>query len=188
LWDPNRYNRPRFLASPDMVLKTGTVMQLVSPYGGTLQLVFSNATPQQTVQLRLRGVAKHPFLDQSNGAGDKAAFVTALNAAQHEWAHATAHGVGGPSRELGAHGGDGDQPRLGIVAERGPVGDVHIAGIVDCQLEPLELCHEVRQAHGRRPHVHAATAGAEVHGDTDELDGAWRGRSRSPRPAPIRRS
>ncbi len=93
LWDPNRYNRPRFLASPDMVLSTGQAMQLVSPYGGTLQLVFSNATPQQNVQLRLRGVAKHPFLDQSNGAGDKAAFVTALNAAQHEWAEIKLAGI-----------------------------------------------------------------------------------------------
>lgn len=93
LWDPNRYNRPRFLASPDMVLSTGQAVQLVSPYGGTLQLVFSNATPQQNVQLRLRGVARHPFLDQSNGVGDKAAFVTALNAAQHEWAEIKLAGV-----------------------------------------------------------------------------------------------
>ncbi|QDL55537.1 ImpA family metalloprotease [Rhodoferax aquaticus] len=93
LWDPNRYNRPRFLASPDMVLSTGQAMQLVSPYGGTLQLVFSNATPQQNVQLRLRGVAKHPFLDQSNGAGDTAAFATTLNAAQHEWAEIKLAGV-----------------------------------------------------------------------------------------------
>jgi len=76
-----------------MVLSAGQAMQLVSPYGGTLQLVFSNATPQQNVQLRLRGVAKHPFLDQSNGAGDKAAFVTALNAAQHEWAEIKLAGI-----------------------------------------------------------------------------------------------
>jgi len=93
LWDPNKYNRPRFLASPEMALVTGRPLEIVSPYGGTLQLVFSNATPQQTVQLRLRGVAKHPFLDQSNGVGDKTAFVAALNAAQHEWAEIKLAGI-----------------------------------------------------------------------------------------------
>ncbi|CAM8671896.1 Immunomodulating metalloprotease N-terminal domain containing protein [Comamonadaceae bacterium] len=93
LWDPNRYNRPRFLASPDMALTTGQPVQVNSPYGGTLQLVFSSATPAQTVRLRLRGVARHPFLDQSAGAGDQPAFVNALNAAQHEWAEIKLAGI-----------------------------------------------------------------------------------------------
>ncbi|QDL55540.1 ImpA family metalloprotease [Rhodoferax aquaticus] len=93
LWEANKYNRPRFLASPEMSLTTGQPLQLVTPYGGTLQLVFSNATPQQNVQLRLRGVAKHPFLDLSNDRGDKAGFVAALNAAQHEWAEIKLPGI-----------------------------------------------------------------------------------------------
>ncbi|WP_296510857.1 ImpA family metalloprotease [Rhodoferax sp.] len=93
LWDPNRYNRPRFLASPDMALTSGQPVQINSPYGGTLQLVFSAATPAQTVRLRLRGVARHPFLDQSAGAGDQPAFVAALNTAQHEWAEIKLAGI-----------------------------------------------------------------------------------------------
>lgn len=54
-------------------------------YGGTLQLVFNNATPQQVVQLRIRGVAKHPFLDQSIGDGDVPGFVKAVNDAKFDF-------------------------------------------------------------------------------------------------------
>jgi immunomodulating metalloprotease len=93
LWESNKYNRPRFLASPEMPLSPGQALQMVSPYGGTLQLVFSNALPPQTVRLRMRGVAKHPFLDQSTGAGDPAAFARALNAAQHDWAEIKLAGI-----------------------------------------------------------------------------------------------
>ncbi len=79
LWEKNRYNRPRFLRSPDMPLQQGKPLQVSTPYGGTLQLVFDKATPMQNVQLRVSGVAKHPFLDMSRDAGDQAGFVAALN-------------------------------------------------------------------------------------------------------------
>ena len=93
LWEPNNYDRPRFLASPEIVLSVGKPVQLISPYGGILQLVFKDAQPQQNVLLRIRGTSKHPFLDLSNGAGDQASFMTALNAAQHDWAEIKLQGV-----------------------------------------------------------------------------------------------
>lgn len=93
LWEVNKYNRPRFLASPEISLTTGQLTQISSPYGGTLQLVFNNATPMQNVRLRLRGVAQHPFLDQSTGIGDKPSFIAALNAAQHDWAEIKLAGI-----------------------------------------------------------------------------------------------
>ncbi|PHV10389.1 ImpA family metalloprotease [Chitinimonas sp. BJB300] len=85
LWTQDTYNRPRFLASPAMALAQGQAVEVVSPYGGTLQLAFSEATAGQTVQLRLRGVAQHPFLDLSN-ANNKAAFVAAIQNGQFDWA------------------------------------------------------------------------------------------------------
>lgn len=93
LWEPNRYDRPRFLESPSIVLAVGKPIQLISPYGGTLQLVFKDAQPQQIVSLRVRGVSRHPFLDQSNGEGDTPSFLAALNAAEHDWAEIKIPGV-----------------------------------------------------------------------------------------------
>jgi hypothetical protein len=85
LFEANSYTRPRFLTSPDFPLKTANPMQMVSPYGGPMQLVFNNATPQQVVRLRITGVAKHPFLDQSRDDGDIPAFVAALNSNKYDF-------------------------------------------------------------------------------------------------------
>lgn len=93
LWETNKYNRPRFLASPAMALAPQTPLHISSPYGGMLQLAFSNASASQNVRLRLRGVAKHPFLGLSTGPGDKPAFVAALNAGQFDWAEIKLAGI-----------------------------------------------------------------------------------------------
>ncbi|QDL54015.1 ImpA family metalloprotease [Rhodoferax aquaticus] len=93
LWENNKFNRPRFLASPNITLEPNTPISISTPYGGTMQLVFNEATAGQTVRLRVRGVAKHPFLDLSTGAGDKPGFVAALNAAQFDWAEIKLAGI-----------------------------------------------------------------------------------------------
>ncbi|WP_448672363.1 hypothetical protein, partial [Escherichia coli] len=49
LWNTRQYDRPRFLKSPDIKLQANQSVALVSPYGGLLQLVYSGATPGQTV-------------------------------------------------------------------------------------------------------------------------------------------
>ncbi|SFZ78826.1 ImpA family metalloprotease [Chitinimonas taiwanensis] len=92
LWANDGFNRPRYLASPSISLSQGSPLQLSSPYGGNLQLSFSGATLGQQVQLRLRGVARQPFLDLSQG-GDKASFVAQINAGQFDWAEIKMPGV-----------------------------------------------------------------------------------------------
>lgn len=92
LWEADLFNRPRYLASPAITLEQGTPISINTPYGGTLQLSFSGTTAGQLVQLRLRGVAHQPFLDLTQ-AGDKAAFVTAMNTSQMEWAEIKMSGI-----------------------------------------------------------------------------------------------
>ncbi|MBM3116863.1 ImpA family metalloprotease [Jeongeupia naejangsanensis] len=79
------YTRPRMLASPAMPLATGTTVPVVTPYGGLLQLQYSGATPGQVVRLKLRGVARQPFLDITAGS-DRTAFVSALTSSRSDWA------------------------------------------------------------------------------------------------------
>ncbi|GHD56153.1 ImpA family metalloprotease [Jeongeupia chitinilytica] len=80
----NGYTRPRYLAAPAMNLAVGSTVPVVTPYGGLLQLQYSGATPGQVVKLRLRGVARQPFLDTTVN-GDRTAFVTALGNTQSDW-------------------------------------------------------------------------------------------------------
>ncbi|BCL75979.1 immunomodulating metalloprotease [Jeongeupia sp. HS-3] len=80
----NAYTRPRILASPSMPLAAGTTLPVVTPYGGLLQLQYSGATPGQVVKLKLRGVAKQPFLD-TTVSSDRTAFVSALTSTTSDW-------------------------------------------------------------------------------------------------------
>lgn len=94
-WNQNGFNRPRFVTSPKIALGAAK-LNLTSPYGGTLQLQYSGATAGQIVQLKLRGVAKHPFLDETAG-GDvmaaRTAFIAALAAGGSDWAEIKMNGV-----------------------------------------------------------------------------------------------
>lgn len=83
LWD--EYSRPRFLASPAIPLAAGGSISLTSPYGGTLQLVYSDAAEAQTVQLELEGTVQHPFLQYSDSM-DQSAFAAALQHNPLSWA------------------------------------------------------------------------------------------------------
>ncbi len=84
LW-AERYDRPRFVRSPEIALGVQPVTYVTSPYGGTLQLVFSGASAGAKVRLRVRGVARHPFLDLTAG-GKLADFLTSFNATKFGWA------------------------------------------------------------------------------------------------------
>ncbi|KSR41488.2 ImpA family metalloprotease [Pseudomonas aeruginosa] len=88
LWNSRQYDRPRFLKSPDIKLPTSQPVVLVSPYGGLLQLVYSGATPGQTVTVKVSGAASQPFLDIKPGEDNSQAiadFIEALDADQADW-------------------------------------------------------------------------------------------------------
>ena len=91
LWS-YKYDRPRFLQSPSIALNAQAATEITSPYGGTLQLVFDGAPADAKVRLRIRGVAKHPFIDISNG-GNVADFAANLNATAFDWAEIKLPGV-----------------------------------------------------------------------------------------------
>lgn len=83
LW--SEYNRPRFLASPAMPLAPGETVRISSPYGGTLQLVHSEAPDPVTVMVRMEGVARQPFL-QYGPEMDQVAFAAGLQNSELTWA------------------------------------------------------------------------------------------------------
>ncbi|MCO3224740.1 hypothetical protein FA216_05220 [Pseudomonas aeruginosa] len=88
LWNTRQYDRPRFLKSPDIKLQANQSVALVSPYGGLLQLVYSGATPGQTVTVKVTGAASQPFLDIQPGEDSSQAiadFIQALDADKADW-------------------------------------------------------------------------------------------------------
>jgi len=74
-FDGANYNRPKFLASPDIPLVEGEGVRIVSPYGGTIQLVVAAGEQDDVVALELEGVARHPVLEEG---GDTAAYIAEL--------------------------------------------------------------------------------------------------------------
>ncbi|MFG8600177.1 metalloprotease ImpA [Pseudomonas aeruginosa] len=88
LWNTRQYDRPRFLKSPDIKLQANQSVALVSPYGGLLQLVYSGATPGQTVTVKVTGAASQPFLDIQPGEDSSQAiadFIQALDTDKADW-------------------------------------------------------------------------------------------------------
>jgi hypothetical protein len=77
------YRRPRLLQSPDLLLSTQS-LTIVSPYGGTILLRFANTT-DKTVTLRIKGAARHPFYDTTQGTPDAAAFFRDANTTKLGW-------------------------------------------------------------------------------------------------------
>ena len=65
-FDGANYNRPKFLASPDIPLHQGEGVRIVSPYGGTLQLTVNSGEEDSVVRLELEGVAQHPVLAEGD--------------------------------------------------------------------------------------------------------------------------
>ncbi len=81
--DRDGYRRPLFLQSPKFSLSTDAIT-LVSPYGGTLQLGFSDAGAA-SVTLQIKGTAKHPFYDTTQGTPVAADFFADVKASKLGW-------------------------------------------------------------------------------------------------------
>jgi hypothetical protein len=91
LWS-EEYDRPRFLRSPAIALSAQAETEVTSPYGGTLQLSYSGAVPGAKVQLRVRGVARQPFLDMVDDSGIPA-FIADFNSTLFDWAEIKLPGI-----------------------------------------------------------------------------------------------
>lgn len=77
----NQYNRPRFLKSAEIRLEPRKTVQLVSPYGGPLQLGFSDNGSQ--VKVLVENIGQHPFW---NSKEDSSVFFGALRNDDYDWA------------------------------------------------------------------------------------------------------
>ncbi len=75
--------RPLYLRSPEILFKNEGI-SMVSPYGGMLQLVFDNAQTSK-VSLLIKGTAKHPFYDTTQGAADPQAFMKEVRSSPLGW-------------------------------------------------------------------------------------------------------
>ena len=81
--DRDGYRRPVFLQSPQFSLSTDVITR-VSPYGGTLQLGYDGASAT-SVTLQIKGTAKHPFYDTTQGQPDAAKFFVDVKASKLGW-------------------------------------------------------------------------------------------------------
>lgn len=80
-WAKNGYKRPKYLQSPQMEIESGETISFTSPYGGPLQLRFSeNDLP---VVVRFENVGEHPHWAASE---DDTSFAQKLAAGDYDWA------------------------------------------------------------------------------------------------------
>lgn len=80
-WADYGYKRPKFLKSSSMEIASGETIQLTSPYGGPLQVEFSeNDLP---VDLLFSNVGEHAYWD---GPEYDNSFTAKLNADEFDWA------------------------------------------------------------------------------------------------------
>ena len=77
------YRRPEYLMSPEFPL-TNQALNIVSPYGGTLQLVFSGTTAKK-VTLQIKGTAKTPFYDTTQGQASASSFYRDMTSNKLGW-------------------------------------------------------------------------------------------------------
>ena len=75
------YNRPKYLQTPHIEIKSGETITLTSPYGGPIQLEFSQSG--LPVSLRFTHIGEHPYW---NGKEDNVSFEQALAAGGYDWA------------------------------------------------------------------------------------------------------
>ena len=81
--DRKGYRRPRFPRSPEFKI-AGTEFTIVSPYGGLVELGFSQANVS-TVDLKIKGAVKQPFYDTTQGTADTNAFFSDFKASKLGW-------------------------------------------------------------------------------------------------------
>ena len=80
-FEPNHYNRPKYLQTPHFEIKSGETIALTSPYGGPMQLEFSqNDLP---VEITFENVGEHAYWD---GDEDNESFEQKLDAGDYDWA------------------------------------------------------------------------------------------------------
>ncbi len=80
-FENNGYSRPKYLQSQHIEIKTGETLTLTHPYGGPVQIEFSNN--DLPVQFEFTNIGLHPYW---NGSEDDEAFTRALDAGDFDWA------------------------------------------------------------------------------------------------------
>lgn len=80
-WADNGYKRPKYLQSQKMQIDSGETVSFTSPYGGPLQLEFSqNDLP---IELSFQNIGEHAYWKSS---ADDASFTAKLEDADYDWA------------------------------------------------------------------------------------------------------
>lgn len=81
------YQRPKYLQSHHLAIKAGQTLTITSPYGGPIQIGFSDLGTAMTFTFRQVGL--HPYWQPGN---NDAAFIAAVNTNAFDWAEvATEH-------------------------------------------------------------------------------------------------
>lgn len=85
--DNDEYNRPKFIQSPKLSIDSGETIYVTSPYGGPIQVGFSDQG--SVLKFRFSQVGEHPFWRVGD---DDTEFLNALSANHYDWAEiATEH-------------------------------------------------------------------------------------------------
>ena len=80
-YEKSGYNRPKNLQSIHFELKSGESVELTSPYGGSIELEFSNN--DLDVSVTFENVGEHPYWESS---ADNESFTQKLNEGVYNWA------------------------------------------------------------------------------------------------------
>ena len=80
-YEEEGYNRPKYLQTPHIEIKSGETIELTSPYGGPIQLEFSKS--HQPILMTFDHVGEHPYW---NGEEDNASFKKSLAKGDYDWA------------------------------------------------------------------------------------------------------
>ena len=75
------YTRPKFLKSVEFPIEPNQTIEIISPYGGPIQLRFN--TSDVEVSFRFENIGEHPYF---NGSEDEADFLEKIAANEYDWA------------------------------------------------------------------------------------------------------
>ena len=81
IFDPNRYNRPKYTGSQDLPIAAGETISLTSPYGGPIQIRFD--AKDVDVSFTFENVGEHAIW---RGPEDDLAFAEKMDAGDYDWA------------------------------------------------------------------------------------------------------
>ncbi len=80
-FNPNAYNRPKYLKSSPIPIRPGESLSLTSSYGGPIQIGFD--AKDLAVNLSFENIGEHPYW---KSAADDMAFTAAMAAKEYDWA------------------------------------------------------------------------------------------------------